>query len=240
MRTGPTSGFRSAGRNISSSRLTRAVGELGVERIDLWQLHRIDPKVPRDEQFGAIAAMMDDGLIRHAGLSEVSVEEIEAAASSSRSRPCRTATTCRSRERGRARPLRGNTSASFRGSRSRPAARARRLGGTGHDRPQARSDARPDRARLAPEAQPGHAADPRHGTSRISRRTSRRRRSSSATPNSRRSIGPDASRADTRALQLLNTTQAPPAASRRARSSALRRATARAGARGRTDGSRGF
>jgi aryl-alcohol dehydrogenase-like predicted oxidoreductase len=52
---------------------------LGVERIDLWQLHRIDPKVPRDEQFGVIAEMLQEGLIRHAGLSEVSVEEIEAA-----------------------------------------------------------------------------------------------------------------------------------------------------------------
>jgi pyridoxine 4-dehydrogenase len=53
---------------------------LGVERIDLWQLHRIDPAVPRDEQFGVIAEMRKEGLIRHAGLSEVSVEEIEAAA----------------------------------------------------------------------------------------------------------------------------------------------------------------
>lgn len=52
---------------------------LGVERIDLWQLHRIDPKVPRDEQFDAIRAMRDEGLIRHVGLSQVSVEEIEAA-----------------------------------------------------------------------------------------------------------------------------------------------------------------
>ena len=53
---------------------------LGVERIDLWQLHRIDPAVPRDEQFGVIASMRKEGLIRHAGLSEVNVEEIEAAA----------------------------------------------------------------------------------------------------------------------------------------------------------------
>ena len=52
---------------------------LGVDIIDLWQLHRIDPKVPRDEQFGAIKELMDEGVIRHAGLSEVSVEEIEAA-----------------------------------------------------------------------------------------------------------------------------------------------------------------
>jgi pyridoxine 4-dehydrogenase len=52
---------------------------LGVERIDLWQLHRVDPKVPREEQFEAIAAMRKEGLIRHVGLSEVGVEEIEAA-----------------------------------------------------------------------------------------------------------------------------------------------------------------
>lgn len=52
---------------------------LGVERIDLWQLHRIDPKVDREEQFGVIAEMQKEGLIRHVGLSEVSVEEIEAA-----------------------------------------------------------------------------------------------------------------------------------------------------------------
>jgi aryl-alcohol dehydrogenase-like predicted oxidoreductase len=52
---------------------------LKVERIDLYQLHRIDPKVPADEQFGVLAEMQKEGLIRHLGLSEVSVEEIEAA-----------------------------------------------------------------------------------------------------------------------------------------------------------------
>jgi aryl-alcohol dehydrogenase-like predicted oxidoreductase len=52
---------------------------LNVERIDLWQLHRIDNKLPRDEQFGVIAEMQREGLIRHVGLSEVNVEEIEAA-----------------------------------------------------------------------------------------------------------------------------------------------------------------
>jgi pyridoxine 4-dehydrogenase len=52
---------------------------LGVERIDLWQLHRVDPNVPRDEQFSAIAAMQKEGLIRHVGLSEVGVEQITAA-----------------------------------------------------------------------------------------------------------------------------------------------------------------
>ena len=52
---------------------------LKLEQIGLWQLHRIDPKVPRDEQFGVIADMLKEGLIKHAGLSQVSVEEIEAA-----------------------------------------------------------------------------------------------------------------------------------------------------------------
>jgi pyridoxine 4-dehydrogenase len=52
---------------------------LGVKRIDLWQLHRIDPKVPRHAQFAAIKSMIDDGIIRFAGLSEVSVADIEEA-----------------------------------------------------------------------------------------------------------------------------------------------------------------
>jgi pyridoxine 4-dehydrogenase len=52
---------------------------LKLERIDLWQLHRIDAKVPRDEQFGVMAAMQKEGLIRHLGISEVSVEEVKAA-----------------------------------------------------------------------------------------------------------------------------------------------------------------
>ena len=52
---------------------------LKKERLDLWQLHRIDPNVPRDEQFGAVRQLLDDGINRHAGLSEVSVADIEAA-----------------------------------------------------------------------------------------------------------------------------------------------------------------
>jgi pyridoxine 4-dehydrogenase len=52
---------------------------LGVEIIDLWQLHRIDSKVPAKEQFDAIATLIKDKVIRCAGLSEVSVSDIEAA-----------------------------------------------------------------------------------------------------------------------------------------------------------------
>lgn len=57
----------------------KSLRQLGVEQIGLWQLHRIDPKVPRDEQFDAVKSMLKEGLIRHAGLSEVSVADIEAA-----------------------------------------------------------------------------------------------------------------------------------------------------------------
>ncbi|MGN6627332.1 MAG: aldo/keto reductase [Tepidisphaeraceae bacterium] len=52
---------------------------LGQERIDLFQLHRIDPKVPADEQFGLLRDLQKEGKVRHVGLSEVSVKEIEAA-----------------------------------------------------------------------------------------------------------------------------------------------------------------
>lgn len=52
---------------------------LRVERIDLWQLHRIDPKVPVEESLGAIKELQNQGKIRHVGLSEVSPAEIEQA-----------------------------------------------------------------------------------------------------------------------------------------------------------------
>jgi pyridoxine 4-dehydrogenase len=52
---------------------------LAVDQIDLWQLHRIDARTEQAEQFQVIADMQREGLIRHVGLSEVSIEEIEAA-----------------------------------------------------------------------------------------------------------------------------------------------------------------
>ena len=50
---------------------------LGVERIDLWQLHRIDPLVSLEDQAGVVSELVAEGKIRHVGLSEVSVEQIE-------------------------------------------------------------------------------------------------------------------------------------------------------------------
>jgi aryl-alcohol dehydrogenase-like predicted oxidoreductase len=52
---------------------------LGIERIELYQLHRIDPKVPLEEQIGTLADLQREGKIHHIGLSEVSVEELGAA-----------------------------------------------------------------------------------------------------------------------------------------------------------------
>jgi aryl-alcohol dehydrogenase-like predicted oxidoreductase len=52
---------------------------LRVERIDLWQLHRVDPKVPAADQFGLLADLVAEGKVRHVGLSEVTVAQVDAA-----------------------------------------------------------------------------------------------------------------------------------------------------------------
>lgn len=52
---------------------------LAVDRLDLLQLHRIDPKVPLEEQIGELKKLQDEGKIRHIGLSEVTVDQVEAA-----------------------------------------------------------------------------------------------------------------------------------------------------------------
>jgi pyridoxine 4-dehydrogenase len=59
--------------------LEGSLRRLKVERIDLWQLHRVDRAVPADEQFEAIREFQRQGLVRLAGLSEVSVNQIEQA-----------------------------------------------------------------------------------------------------------------------------------------------------------------
>ncbi|MDT5194128.1 MAG: pyridoxine 4-dehydrogenase [Mycobacterium sp.] len=52
---------------------------LGVDRIDLFQLHRIDDKFPAEDQIGELVALQQEGKIRHIGLSEVDVDQLEAA-----------------------------------------------------------------------------------------------------------------------------------------------------------------
>ena len=78
-RGGPSQWTPSGRPEYLLAQAKRSLQKLGVEQIALWQLHRIDPAVPRDEQFAAIKQLLDDGTIRHAGLSQVSVEDIAAA-----------------------------------------------------------------------------------------------------------------------------------------------------------------
>jgi pyridoxine 4-dehydrogenase len=59
--------------------LKGSLRRLKVDRIDLWQLHRIDPKVPADEQFGAMREFQEERLVRHLGLSEVSADDVDRA-----------------------------------------------------------------------------------------------------------------------------------------------------------------
>ena len=79
LRTGPDQ-WRPCGRpDYLRQCVEMSLRRLKLERIDLYQLHRIDPAVPADEQFGVLKEMQDAGTVRHVGLSEVSVDEIEAA-----------------------------------------------------------------------------------------------------------------------------------------------------------------
>lgn len=78
-RTGPDQ-WHAVGRpEYLRQQVEMSLRRLQLESIDLWQLHRIDSKVPREEQFGLMADLIQEGKVRHVGLSEVTVEEIEAA-----------------------------------------------------------------------------------------------------------------------------------------------------------------
>src|SRR3954466_4776502 len=79
LRTGPNAWPILGKPDYLRAMLEMSLRRLGVDTIELWQLHRIDPDVPREEQFGVLKEMQDAGKVRHIGLSEVSVEEIEAA-----------------------------------------------------------------------------------------------------------------------------------------------------------------
>jgi len=59
--------------------LEGSLRRLRLDRIDLYQLHRIDPKVPANEQFDALRAFQREGLVRHVGISEVTGAEVEQA-----------------------------------------------------------------------------------------------------------------------------------------------------------------
>ena len=78
-RSGPNAWEMDGRPEVLRRGLEGSLKRLHVQHIDLWQLHRIDPKVPRKDQFGAIRSFCDEGLVKHVGLSEVSVADIEEA-----------------------------------------------------------------------------------------------------------------------------------------------------------------
>ncbi|MFD3445080.1 aldo/keto reductase [Microbacteriaceae bacterium 4G12] len=78
-RSGPND-WRPVGRpEYLRQQAEMSLRHLGLERIDLFQLHRIDPQVPLEDQVGELKLLQDEGKIRHIGLSEVSIDEVDAA-----------------------------------------------------------------------------------------------------------------------------------------------------------------
>jgi pyridoxine 4-dehydrogenase len=78
-RTGPSRWIPLGRPEYLRQECEMSLRRLGVERIDLFQLHRIDPKVAADDQFVLLCDLQKEGKIRHVGLSEVNIAEIEAA-----------------------------------------------------------------------------------------------------------------------------------------------------------------
>lgn len=79
VRTGPDQWHIVGRPEYLRQQVEMSLRRLGLERIDLFQLHRIDPQVPLEDQIGVLVALQQEGKIRHIGLSEVSVDEIRAA-----------------------------------------------------------------------------------------------------------------------------------------------------------------
>lgn len=79
LRTGPSQWHTEGRPDYLWQQLELSRQRLGVDRIDLWQLHRIDPNTPARAQFELLKRAKDEGLARHIGLSEASVEDIKAA-----------------------------------------------------------------------------------------------------------------------------------------------------------------
>ncbi|MGZ5440586.1 MAG: aldo/keto reductase [Thermoanaerobaculia bacterium] len=78
-RTGPNQWVVNCLPSRLREELEGSLRRLRIERIDVYQLHRIDPDVPEDDQFGFLSDAQRAGKIRHIGLSEVTVEQIERA-----------------------------------------------------------------------------------------------------------------------------------------------------------------
>jgi pyridoxine 4-dehydrogenase len=78
-RPGPDQWVENGRPEFLRRNLEESLQRLRLERIELWQLHRIDPKVPEQEQLEAVREFQREGLVRHVGLSEVTVAQIERA-----------------------------------------------------------------------------------------------------------------------------------------------------------------
>jgi pyridoxine 4-dehydrogenase len=79
VRTGNQEWHQVGDPNYLRQQVHTSLWRLKLDTIPLWQLHRIDAKVPREEQFGVLKDVKDEGLVQHVGLSEVSVDDIKAA-----------------------------------------------------------------------------------------------------------------------------------------------------------------
>ena len=79
LRTGPGDWRLLAKPDYLRQAVRMSLRRLGLETIDLYQLHRIDPEVPAEDQFAVLREFQDEGLVRLVGLSEVGVDEIKAA-----------------------------------------------------------------------------------------------------------------------------------------------------------------
>lgn len=79
LRTGPNQWVACGRPEFLRQECELSLRRLGQESLDLFQLHRIDPTVPADEQFGLLADLLAEGKAQAIGLSEVTVDEVEAA-----------------------------------------------------------------------------------------------------------------------------------------------------------------
>ena len=79
LRTGPGEWVTCGRPDYLRQQCELSLRRLGLDSLDLFQLHRIDPSVPAEEQFGLLRALLDEGKVQAVGLSEVSVDEIVAA-----------------------------------------------------------------------------------------------------------------------------------------------------------------
>jgi aryl-alcohol dehydrogenase-like predicted oxidoreductase len=79
LRTGPDKWVPLSNPDYLRQEVEMSLRRLGVERIDLFQLHRVDKHIPLADQLGELVALRDEGKIRHIGLSQVTVDQLDAA-----------------------------------------------------------------------------------------------------------------------------------------------------------------